>query len=767
MFEWLGRLAVRYRRGILAATVLAVIGAGAMGHGVADRLSSGGFADPRAESQRAADLLDARFGTAEPNFVLVVTGPPGKTVDDPTIRETGSAVTDRLRRERGVVRATSYWSMGSPDALRSDDHRSALIMASLAGDEEAVNATIKALRDRYRDQDGLRIRAAGSAEVYREMTEILKHDLVRAESYAMPLTLLLLLVVFGGLVAAGLPLLIGVVAVSGTFLVLWVLSSFTDVSMFALNVTTALGLGLAIDYSLFVVSRFREELERGIHPHDAVRETVRTAGRTVVYSAATVALSLLALLVFPLYFLRSFAYAGIAVVVLAALAAIVILPALLAVVGHRVNRLAVRRGGSPPRHSRPAPPFWERLAGAVMRRPLQMATVIVLFLLTLGIPFLNARFGLPDDRALPTSAQSRQAGDIMRGDFGSREAEPIFAVSAQRADPAEIHAYASELSRIDGTARVDASTGSYHTGVRISSPTAASARLGDDRGSWLSIVPAVETYSPEGQRLVRNIRATPAPVTVLVGGRSAVLLDTSTAIKTRLPLALTIIAVAVGVLLFLFTGSIIVPLKALVLNLLSLSATFGAMVWVFQEGHLRWLVGDFAVTGTLDTTIPILMFCVAFGLSMDYEVFLLSRIREEWELTGDNASAVRRGLGHTGKLITATAALVSIVFLSFATSGVTSLKLLGIGLTLAVLVDATLVRGVLVPAFMALAGPANWWAPTPLRFLHARFGLREAAPSPEAAHPHGMPRAGRPVSLPNLQLVPAPDDGPQRASEAA
>jgi RND superfamily putative drug exporter len=757
MFERLGVLAVRRRLWILALTVLGVIVAGAIGSGVEEHLSGGGYTDPDSEAERAAKMLDERFGQGQPTLVFIATMPEGQTVADPVAVQDGMELTNRLSAEPGVRQVQSFWSLDQAATLRSKDGRSALVQVRLTGDEDTRKSTVKGLIDRFRQQGVLTLRASGSDEISREITDILEDDLLRAETYAVPITAVLLVLVFASVVAASLPLVIGLVAIAGTLAELWLLASLTDVSVFAMNVTTALGLGLGIDYSLFVVTRFREELARGLPTDRAVIATVQTAGRTVVYSAATVTLSLTALLVFPLYYLRSIAYAGIAVVVLAAISTVLVLPAVLALLGDRVNKLALFRPHSA-QHVRMGPNFWEGLAGAVMRRPGLVAVGVVAVLVVLGVPFLRAEFALPDDRALPQSASSRQAGDMLREDFATRESAQLFVVSDKKTDADALTDYALELSRLPGAGRVDALTGSFAEGAQVAAPDRFSARFESDSGTWLSVVPDVDPYSTTGKELVDRVRSTPAPVPVLAGGESAQLTDTSAAIADKLPWALAIIAVAVGILLFMFTGSVVVPLKALVLNLLSLTATFGAMVWIFQDGHLRWLVGDFTVTGQLDVTIPILMFCVAFGLSMDYEVFLLSRIREEWEHTGDNTLAVARGLGHTGRLITATAGLIAVVFLCFATSGVTSLKLLGVGMTLAVLMDATLVRGLLVPAFMRLTGRANWWAPPLLRRVHARFGLREAPPPAHAGWPaHEV----RPFAGPLSELVLVDQHAPQ------
>ncbi|MBV8952049.1 MAG: MMPL family transporter, partial [Actinobacteria bacterium] len=500
----------------------------------------------------------------------------------------------------------------------------------------------------------------------------------------------------------------------------------THVSIFSLNLTTAMGLALAIDSSLLIVNRYREELRAGREPNAALVRTVQTAGRTVLFSAATVASSLAALLVFPLYFLRSFAYAGIAVVLMQAAGALIVLPALIAVLGRRVNLGTLF-------HHRPAEPgdgFWHRLALTVMRRPIIIGTGVIAILLVLGSPFLRINFGLPDDRVLPASATSRQVQDAIRFDFASREAGSISIVApSATSDPAVLSSYAGTISKVPGVGRVDAPTGSFISGAQVAPPNPASARLTapGGEGVWFSAVPTVEPESSQGESLVKAIRHTPAPFHVLVGGQSAQLVDSKASLFARLPLAGGIIAIVTFIVLFLMTGSVLVPVKALVLNLLSLSATFGAMVWVFQEGHLAGVL-HFTPTGTIDTTTPILMFCIAFGLSMDYEVFLLSRIKEEHDRTHDNVGSVAMGLERTGRIVTAAALLMALVFAAFATSHVTFIKLFGVGLAMAVLVDATLIRAILVPAFMRLAGEANWWAPAPLHRLYERIGLSEHEP---------------------------------------
>jgi RND superfamily putative drug exporter len=728
MLARLARFTVRRRRRVLAATLLFFAVAGALGAGVAGHLSSGGFEDPGAESTEASRLVEEVFHAGDPNLVLLVKA-KGGAVDDGAAAGAGGALTAEVTALPGVEQAVSYWSLGSPPPLRSRDGSQALVLARLSGDEDAVDARIAELSPTLtRDTADISVGVGGFAEVFRQIGKTVESDLARAEGVAIPITLALLVIIFGSAVAAGLPVGIGVLSVIGTFLVLRVLAELTQVSIFALNLTTAMGLGLAIDYSLFVVSRFREEIRNGaVTTEAAVVRTVETAGRTVVFSAATVAVSLAALLVFPLAFLRSFAYAGIAVVALAALTSVVVLPAVLAVLGPRIDRWSLRR----------RPPVevgqggWHRLAVTVMRRPVAIGVAVVAFLLALGVPFAHVEFGLPDDRVLPTSISSRAVQDEIRTNFDSDEAGAASVVATGIGDPsarlADIAGYATRLSGLLGVARVDSLSGSYAGGREVLAAGPASARFASPDGTWLSVVPSGEPVSAEGERMVKAVRSTTAPFPVKVGGPSAQLVDSKESILSRVPLAGGLIALVTFTLLFLMFGSVVVPLKAIVLNLLSLTATFGAMVWIFQDGHLSGLLG-FTPTGDIAISTPILMFCIAFGLSMDYEVFLLSRIKEEHDRTGDNEAAVAAGLERTGRIVTAAAALLAVVFVAMGTSQVSFIKLFGFGLTMAVLMDATLIRALLVPAFMRLAGEANWWAPAPLRRLHDRFGLSETGP---------------------------------------
>ena len=722
MFTRLGHFTVGRRRLILVLTALFLVVAAGLGSGVFDALKGGGFDDPNSESTKAKDLLDERFSQGNPNVVLLFS-PADGDVDSSAAEVAGVALTERLASTEGVAEAESYWTLGKVAPLRSTDGDKALVFGFIRGDEDRVKDVAHELRGElaYKDDTGT-VEVGGMGPVYDQMSRTIQEDLAKAETIAFPVILVLLVFIFGGVVAASLPLLVGATAILGGFLSLYLIALVTDVSIFSINLTTAMGLGLAIDYSLFVVSRFREELRQGKGVDAAVVRTVETAGRTVAFSGLTVAVSLSALLVFPLYFLRSFAYAGVAVVMVAAVASVVSLPALLAALGHRVDSLQLLKRRSPETGTG----FWHRIALFVMRRPVGIAGAVIALLLVLGAPFLGVSFGTPDDRSLPPNAETRAVSDQLRSDFDSNESSAFGVVLDGAVSNAQIDAYATAVSAVSSVARVDAATGSYIDGARVLGPggPASDRFVVSGTGTWISVVPSVEPVSKSGERLTKELRSISAPVPTLVGGNAAELVDSKSAMFGRMPLAGVIIALTTFVLLFLSFGSIVVPLKAIVLNLLSLTATFGAMVWVFQTGHGSGFL-NFTATGTLDTTTPILMFCVAFGLSMDYEVFLLSRIKEEHDRTGDNTASVAMGLERTGRIVTAAAVLLAVTFLAMATSSITFIKLFGLGLALAVVMDATVVRAALVPAFMRLAGEANWWAPARLQRVYARFGVHE------------------------------------------
>ncbi|MFC9294553.1 MMPL family transporter [Streptomyces sp. NPDC057011] len=711
-----GVFVTRRPRLVLFAALVFLVLSAVFGAEATSRLKTQGYDDPHSESSRAASVAAKHLG-ASPNLVVVAEARSG-SVDDPAARAAGEGLTRLLAAQPQVSAVSSYWT-GKPAELRSRDGHAAMLVAHVDGEGEQLAARVKRLGKGLTtapvSTKDLNVRVGGTALIDAELQDLSESDLKRAESVVLPGTLILLVLVFGSAVAAALPLLIGILAIGGTLLVLSALGAVTDVSVFALNLTTALGLGLGIDYGLLIVSRFREELAHGYLPRTAAIRTVRTAGHTVVFSAATVSAALATLLVFPPYFLRSFAYAGIAVVAIAAVSAVTVLPALLTLLGHRVNAWAVpwRRRVQLGSGSR----FWEGLARIVVRRPLIAALPVIGLLVLLAAPFAHAGFATPDDRALPMSASSRQTGDLVRDAFDMKGSSALTVVVTGKAPASAQEDYARRLSALPQVAQVTGPQGSFRLGSRAAAPgpAPAAAKPVGDGPRLLSVVPTADPQSRAAQQLVHDIRALPAPAgtDVLVGGPSAVLVDAKDTVGSRIPLALAVITLTTSALLFGFTRSLLLPLKAIALNALSLVAVLGAMVWIFQTGHFSSLL-DFT-PGPLTTTMPVLLFCIVFGLSVDYEVFVLARIKEAHEAGEDNADSIVSGLAHTGGIVTTAGALLAFTLLSFGTSRVSLLQFFGIGAGLGVLLDATLVRGVLVPALMRLAGDLNWWAPRLLR----------------------------------------------------
>jgi putative drug exporter of the RND superfamily len=736
MLEAAGRLALRRPKRVLAGALVFALVALAVSSDVVPRLGVSGYADPGSPSARADRVLQREFGVVTPNLLLEVSS--RRPMTDPQVAALGTRLALRLARARGVERVRSYWTSGRAGrALLSRDGRSALIVAGIKGSDDTVSKRAKSLVPRYRGAYGpVTVRAGGLGPLIGDTEKQVTDDLKIAEAISLPLTLLALVIVFRGIVAAMLPLAVGMLSIVGTLLVLRVLSELVDVSVFALNLTTALGLGLAIDYSLFIVARYRAELRRGRDRDEAILVTLRTAGRTIAFSAAIVAVSLSALVAFPMYYLRSFAYVGVAVVAMALVGAVLVVPALLALLGPRIDALSLERwragSGAESR-------FWQRFAHAVMRRPAPVAAASIAVLIALALPFLHASMSFSDDRNLPATVPSRQVSDDVRHDFPARADATTFALVDDGGRPATVGRYARALSRVRGVLAVNAATGTFARG-RLAGPPLEPARTYTRGGrSWLAVETGVEPFSPAGERLVRALRAVPAPFPATVTSTAAQLVDAKHAISRVLPVALAIVALATFAVLMLMTGSLLVPVKALAVNTLSLTAVFGVMVYVFQDGHLQWLVGHTTATGTINVLNPPLVFCIAFGLSMDYEVFMLSRIKEERDRGATNTDAVARGLQRAAPVITAAAAVMAIVFLAFATSGVTNVKMIGVALAFAVILDATLVRAALVPAFMRLAGRLNWWLPPPLRRARATLGVAdgELLAEPAAAPPGG------------------------------
>ncbi|MFF1681449.1 MMPL family transporter [Streptomyces sp. NPDC058256] len=728
MFDRVAELTVRRPGIVLVVASVLVAAMSFVGVGAFGKLVGGGFDDPDSQSTRASQVIDEKFG-GEANLVLLVSS-RAQRVTDPEVEQDGAQLVAELRKETELSNVVSYFDTHS-DSLLARDGLSAMVLAHVRGDESTREQHAQDIIDAYAGQyEGLTVRAGGGTAVGAELSEQVLQDLLLAEVIAVPVTLLLLLIVFGGVVAALLPLAIGTVAVAGTFAELALLGSVTDVSVFSINLTTALGLGLGIDYALLMISRFREQLALGTSVADAVRTTVHTAGRTVVFSAGTVAVALTALLVFPQYFLRSFAYAGVGVVVIAAVGTLFVMPALLMLLGHRINsgRLPWPKAD---RHRRRAP-FWGRLAGTVMRRPVLISVPVLAVLLLAAAPLLGVTFGTPDERVLPEDAASRQVSTALQADFeGDDEAAVQVVVDGAVGDEA-LDAYAEKLSLLNGVVRVEAATGTYEQGSS-GAPGPTSEALNRPDAQRVTVIGTAPPKSDSAQSLVRVVRDVDAPAgakEVLVGGGDAELLDTKESIASRLPIAAGLVAVTTFILLFLFTGSIVQPIRALALNMISLAAAIGAMTWIFQDGHLSSVLGFTAQP--MDTSMTVLLFCIAFGLSMDYEVFVTSRIKELHDAGESTEAAVVHGLGHTGRIVSAAACLLAVGFFAFATAKVSFMQMFGLGSGLAILIDAIAVRGVLLPAAMRLLGRTAWYAPGPLRKFHRRFGISESAPQAAA-----------------------------------
>ncbi|MGW3799032.1 MMPL family transporter [Streptomyces clavifer] len=740
MFERIAELAIRRSRLVLVVAAVVVALMGALGAGAFGKLLDGGFDDPASPSSRATAVIEERFG-GETNLVLLLRASEGG-IDAPAAGRSGQDLVAELKKEQGLENVVSYWDTNSPGLL-SEDGREAIVLAHVTGDETEQKKNAERIIGTYSGtyQDTLTVKAGGSAGVSNDIGPQTGEDLVLAEAIAIPLTLLLLLVVFGTVVSALLPLVIALSAIAGVFAQLFVIGSFTDVSIFAINLATALGLGLGVDYALLMISRFREQLASGASVEDAVRRTMSTAGRTVAFSAATVAVALAALLVFPQYFLRSFGYSGVGVVVMSALAALFVMPALLNVLGHRVDK--GRMPWVKPGRSRTREPLWGRVARTVMRRPALTGLPVLAVLLVAASPLLGVTFGTADERVLPEDAESRHVAVALRENFSGNDASALHVVIDESVDNTSLQSYASGLSGLEGVVRVEASTGVY-TGGRSTATGPGNAALGRPTAQQLNVVSELTPKSDEAIELVGKVRAAapPSGTHPLVGGADAELADSNASIGGMLPLAVGLIAVSTFLLLFLFTGSIVQPLRALVLNLISLGATAGVMTWIFQEGNLSGVLGFTAQP--METSMFVLMLVVAFGLSMDYEVFVTSRIKELHELGQDNESAVVDGLGHTGRIVSAAAALLAVSFFAFGTAQISFMQLFGLGSGLAILIDAVAVRGVLVPAAMRLLGRSAWYAPGPLRRFHARFGLSEngPAPAPEPANSRARDTAG-------------------------
>jgi uncharacterized membrane protein YdfJ with MMPL/SSD domain len=703
VLERLAGFLYRRRRFVLVLAVLVVLLGGVFGGPVFGALdSSGDFEDPEGESVRARQALNRATGAnATPDAVILVRlgaraeGPRGQARLDEV---------ERLLRDPGVAQLARYRPGGDRRLVSRDGDDSYLVATFRAGaDEEAV---IDRMESRLEGQPGVVL--GGSEVAGRQVGEQVSEDIARAELLAFPLLFLLSLFVFRGLLAALLPLAVGITTILISFLVMRAINEVEAMSIFSLNLITGLGLGLAIDYSLFMVSRFREELEKGLDTAAALRAAVTTAGRTVLFSAVTVAAALAALLVFPLRFLYSMGVGGIVCSLAAAAVSLTLLPALLAALGPRVNALTPRRWRAAMRREAAAERsgFWYRLSRTVMRRPAVIAASAAALLIAMGIPFLSIQFTGVDPSVLPSDSSGRVVDDALRREFPPNRTTPIYvAARADEEQRAPVNAYAAELGQLDGVA--------------------VPPRAQPVDGLWRIDLAAGGSALSEGAKdLVRDVRAVEAPFTTAVGGETALFLDQQDALADRLPMAIALLALTTVVILFVMTGSVLLPIKALVMNLLTLSAAFGLLVLIFQDGRLEGLLG-YTSQGAIESSQPILLFAVAFGLSTDYGVFLLTRIKEEHDRGAPNDEAVALGLQRTGRIVTFAALLFMIAIGAFVTSEIIFIKQLGLGTALAVFIDATIVRALLVPSLMRLLGPWNWWAPGPLARMHARIGLSE------------------------------------------
>lgn len=708
MLRRLAENSVRRPKLVLVAVLILLGISVVLGGSVSDKLGTGGNTDPNSESSKADEFLDQHFASTA-NLVLQLLPRQGN-IDSPEVAAVRDQVRQLIATEPSAKVTRSFGDQGAAD-LGSKDGRSGLMLVHVGGTGDEAAETAKRLIAKLPTDPNVTVRAGGSLGVQQEIRDKVKHDLKTSESIAVPVSLAVLVIVFGGLIAALLPVVVGVVSIVSTLSVLLLMTALTDVSVHALTVTTAFGLGLSIDFGLLMVSRFREESANGKEHHQAIIATVGTAGRTILFSAATVTLAMTSLLVFPTYFLRSVGLAATATVLLSAFSAIIVLPALLALLGKRVDSLAVIRRKVPPSADSL---FWRHFAEVVTRRPFLYALPVVAMLLGLGIPFLDVAFATPDERALPTGSSARLVAESLQQDFTLDPSQAVTLVT--RNDAGVLQNLAPDISRMNGVALVTGPIGRYEHGQVVGPAPAVS-------GSGYAIVYlTVQADSDTAQHLVRDIRSKVTNHQVEVGGPTATLIDSQAAIGAKLPLAITLIAVATFILLFLFTGSVVVPVKALSLNLLVLSAVLGIMVWVFQQGHLASLLG--ITPAPLNLSMVVLLCAIAFSLSVDYEIFLLSRIKEARDSGLSNTASTVIGLGRVGRIVTSAALLLTITLVSFA-NGLSFMKMFGIGTALAVVIDATIIRGVVVPAFLRLAGDLNWWAPKPLRWLHSRIGISE------------------------------------------
>ncbi len=694
MFERLGHLIAKRKKAVLSLFLLATVLAGGIGSQVFSRFDSGGYSDPNSDSAKVWEYLDKTFKVKDPAIVLVVDG-KDKSVDDPEVVASAQKIESQVRSESSAENVISYWSAGGVPAFKSKDGNAGFIFVYLKStDFTEVDKLGGEYQKKYDGAfENVEVYASGGAVFANAINGRIQNDLKISEAISIPLTFLLLLFVFGAMAASAMPLLVGVTAILGTFLVMYLLTLVTDVSIFALNLTTGLGLGLGIDYALLMVNRFREELAKGLDNESAIVNTLRSAGKTVFYSGLTVVLTLISLTFFPQNFLKSMGYAGAAVVALAVLGALIPLPAILTLMGSKINKGVVRKNAIVQKEDG----RWARVARFVMRRPVSVVTASLAILFVMIAPITNIKFSQVDSGVLPKSDRAYIASQFIADEFPGQESNPIEIVFPNGASQTEeINSFMTRVAATPGI-------------IRVGQPevVGASARV--------VAIHSMQPRTPEGEELILKLRDISAPEGTLIGGAAADYADTQSAISETLPAVIGWIMITVLLLLFAFTGSILLPIKAVILNFTSLAATMGILTWIFIDGNFKFLVGDFNETGSLDTNTMVLIAVVAFGLSMDYEVFLLSRIKEEHDAGKSNVDAVALGLQKSARIITAAAFILAVVFAAFVISGVTSIKMMGFGVAFAILLDATLIRAFLVPALMRLFGERNWWAPRSLK----------------------------------------------------
>jgi uncharacterized membrane protein YdfJ with MMPL/SSD domain len=696
------------RRVLILAAIVVVIAA-AFGRGVADHLSPYSAKDSATESVRATSRFERAAGRQIDAGVVALVN--SGAIRSAAARTRVDEVGGRLRSYPDVAHVVSFYDTHDP-AMVSRDGRSTYVLAYFRPlSDSRIQADAKQIEREFAGQGDVKL--GGTAIANAQANAQVRDDLARAELLAFPFIFVLSLLFFRSLVAALLPPLLGGLAIVTTFFALRIVASYVDLSIFALNLVTGLGLGLAIDYSLFMVSRYREEAARSGFGAVALRRTLQTSGRSILFSSLTVAAAIASLAIFPQRFLYSMGIAGALVALLAAGLALIVLPAVLAVLGPRINALApTRLQLAADRDARPAESGgWYRLSRFVMRRPGRVAVLSTAFLIALGLPFLGIKFTTVDASVLPDSTSARQVNNQLAREFPANRTTPLEVVIGQPADSAPAKALAAEIGRLPGV-----------SAVAPAQPAGADTAM-------IAVAPAHAPLSDATQRLVRDVRAIRAPFYVGVAGETAAYVDLEHSLRSHLPAVLAVIVGSTLLVLFLMTGSVVLPLKAVVMNALGLSAVFGILVLIFQDGNLEGLLA-FTSPGALDATQPIFLAAVAFGLATDYGVFLLSRIKEARDAGASDSEAVAIGLERTGRIVTAAALLFAVAIGAFATSSLVFIKELGLGTALAVLIDASIVRALLVPSLMELLGAANWWAPAPLRRLHRWVGLEESTPPP-------------------------------------